>query len=378
MSNRKPVRRRKWPRSRCLTHGEILGWADAFHMRRGRWPKEDDGTVLNQGITWIALSLALKRGYHSLPGGTTLAELLRVHRGKRKVGNLPSLKVTEILRWADDHHSRTGCWPNAESGEIPDTLQETWLSVEESLRNGTRGLSVSSLAQLLQAHRGVRNPQGQPSLTHEQILEWADAHFARTGSWPSQRDGQIVGDETWGRVNEALLIGYRGLEPGWSLARLFAEHRGVRNRGDVPRLTPAMILRWADAHHTKTGKWPVRASGTVESAPGETWLGIHKALQNGGRGLPGDDSLPCFLARHRGKRHREQLPPLKVEQIRKWIVAYRRRTGKWPGMRSGAIPESPGDTWSGVARSLWRGKRGLPAGLTIARVRDGREPVPNV
>lgn len=376
MSKRNSIRKRKWPHRRHLTHSDILTWVDEFHANRGRWPHEDDGVVENRGMTWNAVSLALERGYHHLPGGTTLAEFLRIHRGVRNIGNLPRLKIAEILRWVDDYHQRTGHWPNVESGEIPGTVQESWLTVDESLRRGVRGVKGgSSLARLLQARRGVRNPQGLLPLTHEQILEWADAHHARTGQWPAQGSGQIVGDETWARVDEALLSGYRGLKPGSSIALLLAERRGVRNMFEVPRLTPATILRWADAHLKRTGKWPIRSSGPVEGEPDETWLGVATALRQGLRGLPAGDTLAQFLVRHRGKRHRNRLPPLTVEEIRKWTWAYRRRTGKWPGMRSGSIPDSPGDTWAGIAKSLHRGKRGLPAGLTFKQVRGKETPM---
>jgi hypothetical protein len=68
-----------------------------------------------------------------------------------------------------------------------------------------------------------------------------------------------------------------------------------------PELTIAKVLRWADAHHRRTGRWPSAISGPVRGVRGETWQAINLALYNGHRGLPGDDSLARLLVRH-GRR----------------------------------------------------------------------------
>src|SRR5205823_5580095 len=109
---------------------------------------------------------------------------------------------------------------------------------------------------LLAKHRSVRNRKGLPQLTHEQILAWADAFHQRTGHWPRSDSGPIPGtlDERWSAVDNALAIGLRGLPPGSSLARLLAEHRGVRNIRDLPPLTCEQILAWADEHFHRTGR----------------------------------------------------------------------------------------------------------------------------
>jgi hypothetical protein len=65
-----------------------------------------------------------------------------------------------------------------------------------------------------------------------------------------------------------------------------------------PKLTVAEILRWADAHHERTGRWPSTASGPVRDAPGEGWRAVNLSLRNGYRGLPGGDSLARLLVRH--------------------------------------------------------------------------------
>src|SRR5579864_8801091 len=62
-------------------------------------------------------------------------------------------------------------------------------------------------------------------------------------------------------------------------------------------LTSSQILIWADAHKSRTDSWPTQYSGPVLDAPGETWCSLDVALRNGGRGLPGGDSLARLLRR---------------------------------------------------------------------------------
>ena len=143
-----------------LTVTEILAWCDSFHARRGRWPQQSDGQIAEADLTWCALSLSLKRGYRGLPGGQTLAVLLRDRRGVRHRIYPPGLTIAQILQWADDHHAQTGDWPRGTSGDIPETNGETWIAVETALRVGNRGLTgKSSLG------AAPRKPAGAPATT---------------------------------------------------------------------------------------------------------------------------------------------------------------------------------------------------------------------
>jgi hypothetical protein len=71
----------------------------------------------------------------------------------------------------------------------------------------------------------------RPPLTVEQVLAWADAHYARTGRWPTAASGFVADapGEVWGHINNALARGNRGLPRGGSLVRLLALHG--RGRG---------------------------------------------------------------------------------------------------------------------------------------------------
>jgi hypothetical protein len=70
-------------------------------------------------------------------------------------------------------------------------------------------------------HRGRR-----PTLTAEQILAWADAHYGRTGKWPNLYTGPVADapGENWSAIDYALRRGHRGLPGDSSLSWLLAHH----------------------------------------------------------------------------------------------------------------------------------------------------------
>jgi hypothetical protein len=246
----------------------------------------------------------------------------------------------------------------------------------------------------------------RPPLTVVQVLAWADAHKACTGTWPTRRSGPVIDapGETWVNFHQALQKGLRGLPPGSSLPRLLAQHRGVDYRGRPTPLTVAQVLAWADAHHARTGDWPTCKSGPVQGAPGEswanvgeilawadqhyektgswptvddgrvagaggeTWRGLNNALAGGHRGLSGGTTLARLLAEERGKRNKRRLPHLKVGQILGWADRHHERTGEWPNQYSGPVADAPGENWREVNGCLYRGFRGLPGGDTLPRL----------
>ena len=57
----------------------------------------------------------------------------------------------------------------------------------------------------------------RPLLYIGQILKWADAHRRRTGDWPRNDSGPVIGadGEKWVNIDQDLRKGLRGL-PGRS------------------------------------------------------------------------------------------------------------------------------------------------------------------
>lgn len=286
----------------ALTIEQILNWIDRFHAVTNRWPRRLDGRIADsQGETWQAIEMALKTGGRGLSIRTTLAQFLQEHRGVRNRNRLPLLSVNLILSWADDHHENTGEWPNSNSGNVLAATNECWLSIDRSLRMGSRGLSVGpSLAGLLFVHRQIRRHPFLPKLTEKGILQWAKAYFRRHGNWPTRQSGTIpdASGETWAQVNCALIQGNRGLNSGSSLARLMASHGFYRNNKGLPELQTLLIVKWANIYIEQTGQWPTHLSGPIPGSNGETWSSVHSALSRGGRGFPGNSSLFQLLSRY--------------------------------------------------------------------------------
>jgi superfamily II DNA or RNA helicase len=355
-----------------LTVDQILEWADAHHRKTGRWPNGSSGEIVGvSGEKWSNISTALKLGLRGLTGGTSLAEFLEKHRHVPNRRTRPDLAIDQILEWADAHNRRTGRWPTKNSDEVLGAAGERWPNIHAALSQGLRGLpGGSTLANLLEKKRGVRNRFRLQNLELTEILKWADAHRQRTGNWPTQNSGEVLGapGEKWQSIYQALRFGRRGLPAGLSLGALLAKHRGVRNKSALPKLTTAQIVEWADAHHQRTGKWPTKSSGEVYSAPGETWSGIRTALRNGIRGLPGGSSLAELLQEQRGVRHSQAAPQLTVEQILEWADAHRRETGLWPRVKSGEVRGAPGEKWANINAALESGGRGLRKNSSLAKL----------
>ena len=235
-------------------------------------------------------------------------------------------------------------------------------------RRGLRG--HTSLAQILAKYRGVQNLTNRPRWTEALILRWAKRHRRRTGRWPTESCGAVAearGD-TWHRIDRSLRVGVRGLSGGSSLAQLLAQHCGVRNLRRLPAYSVKQILRWADAHHRRTGQWPQGHMGAIPEAPGETWHAVQAALSQGRRGLPGGSSLPRLLADHRGVRHPQDKMRFTLAQIRAWAAAHLERTGKWPTSVDEPIPEAPEETWRRINTALREGLRGLRGGSSLFRL----------
>jgi hypothetical protein len=247
------------------------------------------------------------------------------------------LTIERILAWADAHHAAHGTWPVVgpltAAGEVPWAAGESWKAINHALVFGLRGLpGDSSLAELLSERRGAPVPDIGPTALAEKIWAWEQEQFPIKG--PRRRQGT-----------------------------------GKRRR--CPPLTIAGILAWADAYHAAHGRRPSAImSGPVEAGSHVTWRMIHRALSEGRSGLPGGTTLARLLAEHRGPDARPGPPPLTLEQVRAWIESHRVATGAWPRWNSGPVPDAAfAVTWGVIDQALHKGTRGLPGGLSLARLR---------
>jgi hypothetical protein len=146
----------------------------------------------------------------------------------------------------------------------------------------------------------------------------------------------------------------------------------IEARGLRPEVTVERILAWADAYHAATGRWPSDASGPVEEGSRLSWQTINRSMCKGHHDLPVGTTLARLIVEHRGPAARNQAPPLTVDQIRAWMEDHRAATGEWRKGGSGPVRSAPHrETWKAVEVALIKGGRGLPRGLTLARLRPG-------
>jgi hypothetical protein len=85
-------------------------------------------------------------------------------------------------------------------------------------------------------------------------------------------------------------------------------------------------------------------------------------------------SLPQLLAAARGVRNTSGLPQLTDGQVLAWARAHKRRTGAWPSYDSGPVEDAGGETWGGINMALYKGRRGLPGGSSLAKLLGVRKP----
>ena len=350
-----------------LTNDQILKLADKHHRRTGTWPSRNSGVVVGASDrSWSAIDARLKNYGDDNGRQSTLADLLAETNRKRNPTNLPPLTISQVLQWADAHHTHTGAWPQRKkSRPVRGAPGESWPAIDTYLRRGTRGLpAIGGLAALLDKYRNIRNKANAPPVTLEQILAWADAHHRRTGEWPTAQSGAVNGvpNENWLSISGALHFGRRGLRPCSSLAQCLVKYRGKRDTRNPPRLFVMQVLAWADAFYKRTGDWPSRHSGRLAEDPQEKWSTINAALASGTRGLRGHSSLVKLLSKHRTIPYRRKGLPLKRSQILNWAAAHHELTGKLPTTKSGSVRDISGETWAAIDASLRVGSRTLPSG----------------
>ena len=178
-----------------LTRSEIIRWADLYHDRHGTWPKMSSGPIPEvAGETWKRVNASLIYGTRGLPGRSTLKRLLWEYRGVNYYRTRGPFTVEAILAWADAHHARTGNWPDAESGRIPECPGGAWDVVEIALVRGSHGLPGGSQPRTL-ARRAPRGPESilrarpddSPDPRLGRSIRRANRSVARAEVWPHSR-----------------------------------------------------------------------------------------------------------------------------------------------------------------------------------------------
>ena len=440
---KKAAPKRKGAAKEPLTLPQILAWVDSHHSRTGAWPTSKSGPVFESPTdTWCAINSCLHMGYRGCLGGSSLSKLLTEHRIHR-TGNTLRENWTEatILDLADRFFAAYGRWPGAKDGPVEDGTKATWVGIDIALRKGIRGLpGGSSLPLLLAKQRGFLGRGDQREFTYDDILVWADSHYARTGSWPNCKTGPILecpGD-TWADMDRRMRLGQRGFDRKLSLAQFLHAERCARIKGQPSQLTEKAIIEWAKHHYYITGNWPTHTSGQVLDAPEEAWSAINGALIQGLRGLHRTTSLAKLIAEFGGKRitdkgsapvdmqrvrqkineyyaehgvwptesckvpvsgandglrqditfaeliaeelgdrTRTSMPDLTFATILGWCDSHKSATGDWPTANSGMVLDSPNESWDRLSHCMARGLRGLPEAISLSRLLERERGVPH-
>ncbi len=251
---------------------------------------------------WIDEWDAYKRGYNIVP-------FAQSNIGLRKRTDLTEeVIVGWIERYVADHNGR---YPHGGSGKIeyaPKKEPLTWCGLSACMTNGYRGLpGGTTVSKFISEHfHNDRNRINLPSLSEEDILNWAEQYKVEFGRYPTMREGQVKyftqGRLTWCAVNACLDKGLRGLPGGTTLSRLIVNNLVNVNKSSLHRLLEEDILRWAEQYKVEFGRYPHCQSGRVNfDGSYFTWANIDVCLRRGHKGLSGGSSLSKLL-KSRGKK----------------------------------------------------------------------------
>ena len=283
-----------------LTDAVVLKWVDAFHAVHNEWPTRESGAIEGTRENWRNIDQLIRLGLRGLSRGRSLTAFLAKHRGVLgHISVMPDLTDARILEWADAFFAQRGYYP-AIAERTPPAPGESWARIDAALRSGSRGLrGKRSLWGVLKKYRGVQKTARNTDLSEEIIIGLADVFFKKHGRWPDQKSGAIPGrTENWKSIDQALRAGFRGLEPGGSLAQLLEKHGRKISAMNRERLSLRRVREWGAAYQMHHGAPPNKRSGIVEGTD-ENWAAIDQSLRVGTRGLPGGSSLHRLFGRGR-------------------------------------------------------------------------------
>ena len=240
-----------------FTVEHILGWADAHHAHTGNWPLRQSGSIPESPHdNWKIVDIALLSGWRGLPGGSSLARVLAVHRGVRNRRCLPDLTIPQILGWAEAFLAHFGRWPDINSGPIDEAPGETWFRIGQALRFGQRAACSAD-------RPSARSSGGNTGRDRDTAR--ADCRFQ--GFWPGPT--RIANATDRGQRAAPAPFARPRPKPGYRCVRAFPQAIAVcqverrwldfSTLSNSPRIgtfvpfTEAGILAWADAHHERTG-----------------------------------------------------------------------------------------------------------------------------
>ncbi len=127
----------------------------AYYEKHNQWPKSSSEEIADPETkdSWQKISYAFVHGKRGLYKSS-----LRLFINENLDSSLvkEQLTVDKILNWADAFFKKHGEYPKQRSGVIPQSKNDTWMTIETALREDRRGMrGEKSLYQFLKKHRNA-------------------------------------------------------------------------------------------------------------------------------------------------------------------------------------------------------------------------------
>jgi hypothetical protein len=202
----------------------VQGAIREHYQETGRFPVKGDKGECPLGVTWGTLDYYLRTGgFHALAGDTTLAgQVTAVQTALGMTRKAGAITREQVLAAIAAHHGAAGSYPDRSSpGEVPG-IGGAWGSLNNRLRKGLLGesLSLADLAREARQQRGDPAPGARPPLTTADVHAAIVDHRRERGAPPTRQTRNLsalgIG---WGALDNLLKNGGRGLPGGSSLAR---------------------------------------------------------------------------------------------------------------------------------------------------------------
>ncbi len=300
-----------------------------------------------------------------------------------RVSRVPRFTESSILRAARIYVKRHGRLPTQKSAEtVPGLRGETWRAINAAGAQGIRGLEKGrTLPKILEPLKRelshVLVKYRVRAFSRKDFLKAARSYIQKRGRLPRFTSTEKLPGyprETWVAIRGALAEGRRGFPKGLTFGELLAplrkEFPEAFQRPIARPITEQQIFKAGEESLKIYGRIPTAHSKeSVSGHPKETWMGLNRALHIGGRGLQAGSSLAKIFKPLREAHGPFPHSPLTVDEIGRAGCEFHRQYGRWPRSTSQEpAPGLPDDSWNALNYALNRGLRGLPRGLSLARI----------
>lgn len=258
-----------------------------YFKKYGKRPtKRCKNFLLSDGTSLENLDRFLKKKKNK-ENGSSLSEFINNILGVPQKENFDLGEIrTEIKKYYNKKSKKPT--EHSEDFFLPDGT--TARNLANSFRKGLRGLDGNiSFPEFANQVLGLKEKK---DLDVSMIIKELKKYHKKNKKYPNKRDASFfLADGTSATsLDQALRMGFRGLDGGSSLAKLIEEISGKPSHTNKMKLTESIIKKEIISFYMKNKQYPTQCS--KESKPfGSTWVSIDLALRSGFRGLEGGSSL---------------------------------------------------------------------------------------